>query len=79
MMNFIFTDDMFDELMRITDELHAVDDGADEATLQYEITRTADALREFLDQSVTKYAESVDEYIAKTEERRKNPDLTKLF
>jgi len=78
-MNFIFTDDMFDELMRITDELHAVDDGADEATLQYEITRTADALREFLDQSVTKYAESVDEYIAKTEERRKNPDLTKLF
>jgi hypothetical protein len=70
---------MFDELMRITDELHAVDDGADEATLQYEITRTADALREFLDQSVTKYAESVDEYIAKTEERRKNPDLTKLF
>lgn len=78
-MNFIFTDDMFDELMRITDELHAVDDGADEATLQYEITRTADALREFLDKSVTKYAESVDEYIAKTEERRKNPDLTKLF
>jgi|TARA_R110000787_G_scaffold82506_2_gene178209 hypothetical protein len=79
MMNFIFTDDMFDELMRITDELHAVDDGADEATLQYEITRTADALREFLDKSVTEYAASVDEYIAKTEERRKNPDLTKLF
>jgi len=78
-MNFIFTDDMFDELMRITDELHAVDDGADEATLQYEITRTADALREFLDKSVTEYAASVDEYIAKTEERRKNPDLTKLF
>ena len=79
MMNFIFTDDMFDELMRITDELHAVDDGADEASLQYEITRTADALREFLDKSVTEYAASVDEYIAKTEERRKNPDLTKLF
>jgi hypothetical protein len=79
MMNFIFTDDMFDELMRITDELHAVDDGADEATLQYEITRTADALREFLDKSVTEYAETVDQYIAETEKRRHTTDLTKLF
>tara|TARA_R110000796_G_scaffold203024_7_gene319352 strand:- start:1693 stop:1950 length:258 start_codon:yes stop_codon:yes gene_type:complete len=78
---FIFTDDMFDELMRITDELQSTSDGADEETLQYAISRTSDALRTFLERSVDEYSQRVDEYIAKTERREalSEPDLTKLF
>jgi|TARA_R110002124_G_scaffold277010_1_gene448065 hypothetical protein len=78
---FIFSDDMFDELMRITDELQATSDGADEETLQYAISRTSDALRTFLERSVDEYSQRVDEYILKTERREALPetDLTKLF